>query len=187
MHFQSVKYKDIVHGWNGQNSHSLLLPQHAASCTQPCSQDPAPSARWGTPGRAVLHVTHEGKQKEEAGSNICPPHDPCYSFRVDGVRGEQQAGYQGPVPITKQNPGEVREKACDGSMQEDVYKVVAPRVHSPNSVVNAEGKCAERSVGLVAPAVSKQRPPKVVVEDVDPRCLRQKVLVCLDSSTTKDK
>lgn len=65
--------------------------------------------------------------------------------------------------------------------------MVAPWVHSPNGMVNAEGKCAERSVGFVAPTVSKQCPPEVIVEDVDPRRLRQKVLVCLDSSTTKDK
>lgn len=54
-------------------------------------------------------------------------------------------------------------------------------------MVNAERERAERSVGLVAPTVSEQCPPKVIVEDMGPRRLGQEVLVCLDSSTTKDK
>lgn len=187
MHFQPMNYKDIVHCWNCQNSHSLLLPEHAASSTQSCSQDPAPSSSWRTSCRAMLHVTHQGKQKEEAGSNVCPPHYPRYGFGVDRMRCKQQTSYQGPVPIPEEDPGEVCEKACDCSMQQDVYKMVTPWVHPSDGMVDAEGEGAERSVWLVAPTVSEKCSPKVIVEYMGPWCLWQKVLVCLDSSTTKDK
>lgn len=187
MHFQSMKYKDIVHCWNCQNSHSLLLPQHAAPSTHSRSQDPAPSTSWGTSCRAVLHITHQGKQKKEAGSDVCPPHNPCYGFSVDRMGRKQQTCYQGPVPIPKEDPGEVCEKACDCSMQQYVYKVVAPWVHPSNSMVDAEGERAERSVWLVAPTVSEKCSPEVIVEYMRPRRLWQKILVCLDGSAIKDK
>lgn len=67
-------------------------------------------------------------------------------------------------------------------MQRQVQQVVAPGAQAVQGVVEAEGEGAERTEGLVAAAVGEQGAPEVIVQDVDPRSLRKKVLVGLDGA-----
>lgn len=72
-------------------------------------------------------------------------------------------------------------------MQHQVQQVVAPGTQAVQGVVEAEGEGAERAEGLVAAAVSEQRAPEVVVQNVGPRGLGMKVLVGLDGSTAESR
>lgn len=72
-------------------------------------------------------------------------------------------------------------------MQHQVQQVVAPGTQAMQGVVEAEGEGAEWAEGLVAAAVSEQRAPEVVVQDVGPRGLGMKILVGLDGSTAKSR
>lgn len=72
-------------------------------------------------------------------------------------------------------------------MEGQVQQVVTPRAQAMHGVVEAEGEGAERPEGLVAAAVRQQGAPEVVVQDVDPRGLREKILVGLDGATAKHR
>lgn len=72
-------------------------------------------------------------------------------------------------------------------MEGQVQQVVTPRVQAVHGVVEAEGEDAEGPKGLVAAAVRQQGAPEVVVQDVGPRRLREKILVGLDGATAKHK
>lgn len=148
-----MKDKDVINGWNRQDRHSLLFPQHAASGAQSCPQEPAPGPGRGAPCRTVFHVAEQGEEEEETGPHIGPAHDSCHRLRVDGVRGKHQASHEGPVSIPKQDLGEAREETSDRRMQEHVDKMVAPGIQPSDGMVQAERKSAERPVGLVAAAV----------------------------------
>lgn len=63
--------------------------------------------------------------------------------------------------------------------------MVAPGIQPSDGMVQAEGKSAERPVGLVAAAVGKQCPPKIIVENVGPWGFWEKVLISLDSTAKK--
>lgn len=63
--------------------------------------------------------------------------------------------------------------------------MVAPRIHSSDSMVNSKRERTERSIRLVTPAVSKESAPEVIVEYLSPWRFRKKILVCLDSSAEK--
>lgn len=67
-------------------------------------------------------------------------------------------------------------------MENHIDQVVSPRVQATQGVVETEGEGADRSVGLVAAAVGEERPPEVIVEDVDPRRFGEKVLVGFNST-----
>lgn len=180
-----MKDKDIINCWNGENSHSLFLPQHAASCAQSCPQEPAPSAGWAASRRTVFNVAEQGEEKEETGPNIGPSHDSSHRLRVNGVGGEHQASHEGPVSITKEDLGEACEETSDSRMQQDIDKVVAPGIQPSNGMVQTKRKSAEWSVGLVAATVSQKSPPKIIVENVGPWSFWEKVLISLDSTAKK--
>lgn len=65
--------------------------------------------------------------------------------------------------------------------------MVAPRVEAVQGVVEAEGEGAEWTERLVAATVSEQSAPEVVIQDVGPGSLREKVLVGLDGSAERTK
>lgn len=101
----------------------------------------------------MFNVAEQGQEKEETGPDIGPSHDPCHCLRVNGVRGEQQAGHEGPASVPKQDLGEAREEAGDGRVQQDIDEVVAPGIQPADGMVQAEGQSAEWPVGLVAATV----------------------------------
>lgn len=72
-------------------------------------------------------------------------------------------------------------------MEGQVQQVVTPRAQAVHGVVEAEGEGAEGPEGLVAAAVRQQGAPEVVIQDVGPRRLREKVLVALDGATAKHR
>ena len=189
---EPVEDADVVEGGHGQHRHPLLLPQHAAGSTAQAAQEPDPprSAQGqplhATPNvapaspAAVTHVAQQGQQEEEGGSNVCPAHDPGHGLCVDGVGGEQEPGQQAPRALPQEQAGQPGEERRHGPVQTHVDQVVSPGLQPPKGMVEAEGEGAERAVGLVAAAVGEQGAPEVVVEDVDPRGVGEKVLVGFD-------
>lgn len=145
--------KDIIYGWDRQDSHSLFLPQHTASCTQSGPQEPAPSSGRVASRGTVLNVAEQGEEEKETGAHICPPHDARHRLRMNGVRREHQAGHESPVSIPEKDLGEACEEPGDGRMQEDIDEMVAPGIQSSDGVVQPKRKSAEWPVGLVATTV----------------------------------
>ena len=101
----------------------------------------------------MLNVAEQGKQKEETGPDIGPPHDSCHCLRVNGVRGEHQAGHKGPVSVPKEYLGEAREETGDCRVQQDIDEMVTPGIQPSHGMVQAKRKRAEWPVGLVAATV----------------------------------
>lgn len=127
-------------------------------------------------------VAEKRQQKEQRGADVRPPDHAGDRLGVDRVRGEQQARQQAPRRPAEQRAAEGREGGGDQPVQQHVEQVVAPRAQGVQGVVEAEGQGAERTVGLVAAAVSEQGAPEVVKQDVGPRRLGEKVLVGLNGS-----
>lgn len=131
----------------------------------------------------MSRVAEKRQQEEQSGADVRPPHHAGHRFRVNRVRGEEETGQQAPRPSAAQErAAEGREEGGDQAVQQHVQQVVAPGMQGVQGVVEAEGEGAERTEGLVAAAVCEQGPPEVIVQDVGPRSLREKVLVGLDGS-----
>lgn len=145
--------KHIINGGNGQDSHTLFLPQHAASCTQSGAEEPTPSSGGVASRRTVLNVAEQGEEEEETGTHVRPSHDARHSFRVNGMRSEHQACHASPVSIPEEDLREACEETGDGCMQQDIDKVVAPGIQSSDGVIQPKRKGAEWPVGLMATTV----------------------------------
>lgn len=99
---------------------------------------------------------------------------------MHGVGGEEEACQQAPGSSTQNGATESGEEGRDGPVEPYVDQVVAPGAQAMQGVVEPEGEGAERAEGLMAAAVGEQGAPEVVVQDVGPRGLREKVLIGLD-------
>lgn len=180
---QPLEHQEVVGGRHGQHRHALLLPQHAGGGAPQAGQQPAPAPLLAVPG-----VTQQGEQEEEGGAHVGPAHHTCHRLGVDWVRGEKEACQQAPRAAgTQQRATDGGEEARDQGVQCHVKQVVAPGAQAVQGVVEAEGERAKWPEGLVAAAVGEQSAPKVVVQDVGPRRLRQEVLVGLDGSAARSR
>lgn len=102
----------------------------------------------------MFNVAEQGKEKKETGAHICTPHDARYCLCMNGVRSEHQAGHESPISVPEEDLGEACEEPSDSRVQQDIDKMVAPGIQSPDGMVQSKRKGAERPVGLVATAVS---------------------------------
>lgn len=96
--FEPVENADVVECRYGQDSHSQLLPQHAARSAGQAAQEPRrdPPQPGVAPQLAVAHVAQQGQQEEEGGAFVGPSHHARHRLGVDGVRSKKQAGQQAP-------------------------------------------------------------------------------------------
>lgn len=189
---ESLEHEEVINSRHRQHRHPLLLPQHAGRRTPQASEHPAPApgCRAAPEGpvqipakSAVSHIAEKRQQEKQSGADVRPPHHTGHRFRVDWVRGEEEAGQKAPWPAAAQErTAEGGEEGGDQAVQRHVQQVVAPGPQGVQGVVEAEGEGAERAEGLVAAAVSEQGAPEVIVQDVGPRSLGEKVLVGLDGS-----
>ena len=101
----------------------------------------------------MTHVTEQGQQEEQSGAFVGPAHNARHRLRVDGVRGEEEAGQEAPQASSEQQASQRGEQACHSSMEGHVHQVVTPRLQPSHSVVEPEGEGAEGPVGLMAAAV----------------------------------
>lgn len=132
-------------------------------------------------------VAEERQQEEHGRTHVRPSHHAGHRLRVDGVRGEEEACQQAPGSPAQQGAGEGCEEGGNQNVEGQVQQVVTPRAQAVYSVVEAEGEGAEGAEGFVAAAVRQQGAPEVVVQDVGPRRLREKILVGLDGATAKNR
>lgn len=135
----------------------------------------------------MSHVAEKRQQKKQGGADISPPDHSGHCFCVDRVRSEQEARQQAPRPRAEERAAEGREEGGDQAVQQQVQQVVAPRTQAVQGIVEAEGQGAEWAEGLVAAAVSEQGAPEVIVQNVGPRSLGEKVLVGLNGSTARSR
>lgn len=115
-YLESVEYTSVVQRRHGQHGHTELLPQHAARRTGQAAQEPGhgPTLSGTTPQVTVADVAQEGQQEEEGRAFVGPAHDTGHRLRVDGVRGEEQAGQQAPQAASQQQASQRGEQARHG-------------------------------------------------------------------------
>lgn len=154
-YFESVEYTRVVQRRHCQHGHSQLLPQHAARGAGQATQEPGhgPTPSGASPQLTVADVAQQGQQEEEGRTFVGPAHHARHRLRVDGVRGEEQAGQQAPQAASEQQASQHGEQARHGPVEGHVDKVIAPGLQPTHKVVEAEGEGAEGAVGLVAATV----------------------------------
>lgn len=130
----------------------------------------------------MSYVTAQGQKEEECCAHVGPSHDARHGLGVDGVSCEEKPSQQAPPARPQQQLRKAREQSRCGTVEHHVDQVVSPRVQATQSVVETKGEGADGPVRLVAAAVGEERPPEVIVEDVDPRRFGEKVLVGFDST-----
>lgn len=178
---------DVVQCRYSQDGHSELLPQHAARSAAQAAQEPGhePPGPGVAPQLTVTYVAQQGQQEEQGGTFIGPAHDARHRLRVDGVRGEEQAGQHAPQASSKQQASQGGKQACHSPVDGHINQVVTPGLQPTHSMVQAEGEGAEGPVRLMAATVCEQGAPEVIVEDVCPRGLWKQVLISLDCTAVK--
>lgn len=154
-YFESVENTRVIQRRHCQHSHSELLPQHAARSAGQATQEPGhrPTPSGTTPQVTVADVAQQGQQEEEGRAFVGSAHNPGHRLRVDGVRGEEQAGQQAPQAASEQQTSQRGKQARHGPVEGHVDKVITPGLQPTHKVVEAEGEGAEGAVGLVAATV----------------------------------
>lgn len=112
-----------------------------------------PTRTSAAPQLTVTYVAQQGEQEEQGGTFISPAHDARHRLRVDGVRGEEQAGQQAPQASSKQQASQGGEEAGHSPVDGHINEVVAPWLQPTHGVVEAEGEGAEGPVRLMAATV----------------------------------
>lgn len=102
--FEPVENADVIQRRYSQDSHSKLLPQHAAGSAAKAAQEPGhkPPGPSVAPQCTVTYVTQQGQQEEQSGTFISPTHDASHRFSVDGVSSKEEAGQHAPQPSSEQ-------------------------------------------------------------------------------------
>lgn len=104
---------------------------------------------------------------------------------MDGVRSEKQASQQAPQASSEQQTCQRGEQDGHSPVEGCIHQVVTQGLQASHSIVETEGEGAQRPKRLVTAAVREQRPPEVIVEDICPRSLWEKVLIGFDCTTVK--
>lgn len=70
-----------------------------------------------------------------------------------------------------------------GGVQGDVHQMIAPRLEPSHQMIQAKRGHAEGPVAPVRASIAQRCPPKVVLQQLRPRCARQEVWIRQDRSS----